>query len=443
MSDHASGPPGEPIDPAGVPYDVEADWGRVVADDGYEPSDLDDPQGWDQVDSHAWGDDDGFLGDHGDDPANHMAGLAAPAAVAVSSRRELKNHRNRRKGRRGLVLLVTLGLLAAAAYVGLSVVRPMFSGSTNDYPGPGTDPVTFTVNSGDTGRTMGANLEKAGVVKTAKAFVDAFTAEPKSAAIQPGAYALKKEMKAVDALAVLVDPKNRQVPKVTIREGLWATEIYSALAKATGKPISDYEAAAKDAAALGLPADAKGNIEGYLFPATYEFSSKNSAAEQLRTMVAKTVSELAKLGVTAQQAPRVLSIASIVEAEASRADDRPKVARVIENRLAAGMRLQLDSTVSYGVKHRAITTTDAERADPNTWNTYLNNGLPSGPISNPGVASIQAALNPAAGDWLFFVAVNPEFGETKFTASQAEHDRNVAEFQAWCQKPENQGKCSR
>ena len=115
----------------------------------------------------------------------------------------------------------------------------------------------------------------------------------------------------------------------------------------------------RDAAALGLPSTAKGNIEGWLFPATYEFSSKNSAAEQLRAMVAKTVSELAKLGVTAEQAPRVLTIASIVEAEASRAEDRPKVARVIDNRLAVPMRLQLDSTVSYGVKQRAITTTDA------------------------------------------------------------------------------------
>jgi len=439
MSDHTSGRPGEPIDPSGVPHDVEAHWDDVAAHDAHESLD-DDPHGWDAAEPAAWVEGEDFLDDHAD---HHLVEQGAPAAVAVASRRELKAHRNRRKGRRGLVLLVTMALLAAAAYVGLSVVRPMFSGSTNDYAGPGTDPVTFTVNSGDTGRTMGANLEKAGVVKTAKSFVDAFSAEPKSAAIQPGDYALKKEMKAVDVLAVLVDPKNRQVPKVTIREGLWATEIYAALAKATGKPISDYEAAAKDAASLGLPADAKGNLEGYLFPATYEFSSKNSAAEQLRTMVAKAVSELAKLGVTAQQAPRVLTIASIVEAEASRADDRPKVARVIENRLTAGMRLQLDSTVSYGVKRRAITTTDAERADPNTWNTYLVDGLPSGPISNPGVAAIQAALNPAAGTWLFFVAVNPEFGETKFTASQAEHDRNVAEFQAWCQKPENQGKCSR
>ncbi|HOF63283.1 MAG TPA: endolytic transglycosylase MltG [Dermatophilaceae bacterium] len=383
----------------------------------------------DSVDEHD------FLPGAVDDP--HVA--EAP----IQSRRQLHARRTRRKGKRGLILLIVLALLAGAGYLGFTVLKPLLTGASNDYPGPGTDSVAFIVKDGDTGRVMASNLEKAGVIKTAKVFVDAFTAEPKSAAIQPGEYILKKEMKASDALAILVDPKNRQAPKVTIREGLWAPEIYAVLSKATGKPVSDYEAAAKDATALGLPTSAKGNIEGYLFPATYEFSSKNSAAEQLRTMVAKSVSEMTKLGITPDQAPRILTIASIIEAEASRAEDRPKVARVVLNRLALPMRLQLDSTVSYGVKHRAITTTDAERADKNPWNTYANDGLPAGPISNPGVSSLTAALNPAAGPWLYFVATNPAYGETKFATTQAEHDRNVAEFQAWCQKPENSGKCSR
>ena len=390
---------------------------------------------------------DELFGPHGDvDDHDFLPGAIADPAVAdppIQSRRQLHARRSRRRGRRGLVLLVVLALLGGAGYLGYTVLKPLLAGSSNDYPGPGTDSVAFVVKDGDTGRVMASNLEKAGVIKTAKVFVDAFTAEPKSAAIQPGEYTLKKEMKAADVLAILVDPKNRQAPKVTIREGLWAQEIYLVLSKATGKPVSDYEAAAKDAVALGLPTSAKGNLEGYLFPATYEFSSKNSAAEQLRTMVAKTVSEMTKLGISPEQAPRILTIASIIEAEASRAEDRPKVARVVLNRLALPMRLQLDSTVSYGVKHRAITTTDAERADKNPWNTYVNDGLPSGPISNPGISSLTAALNPVAGPWLYFVATNPAYGETKFATTQAEHDRNVAEFQAWCQKPENAGKCSR
>ena len=88
-------------------------------------------------------------------------------------------------------------------------------------------------------------------------------------------------------------------------------------------------------------------------------------------------------------------------------------------------------------------TTDAERAAVNAWNTYTKDGLPDSPIANPGLASIQAAVAPAEGPWLFFVAVNPETGETKFAATQAEHDTYVAQFQAWCNAAENQGKCSR
>jgi UPF0755 protein len=137
-------------------------------------------------------------------------------------------------------------------------------------------------------------------------------------------------------------------------------------------------------------------------------------------------------------------VASIVEAEANQKADLAKVARVIDNRVANqgppnfGL-LQFDSTVSYGVKRRSITTTDKERGDSNPWNTYVHKGLPIGPISNPGATSIEAAAHPASGTWLFFVAVNPETGETRFANTLAEHQQNVALFQAWCQ--DHPGKC--
>ena len=257
--------------------------------------------------------------------------------------------------------------------------------------------------------------------------------------IQPGEYEMRKEMKAADALAVLLDPANRKVAMVTIPEGMWASDVYATLSKATGHPVSDYEAAAKDPAALGLPTSAKGNVEGYLFPASYEFSSKNSAAEQLRVMVGKAVSQLARLGVNGEQAQRVMTVASIVEAEGRNPEDGPKIARVIENRLAAKTRLQLDSTVSYVTRTRTVTTTDAQRATPSPWNTYLVDGLPPGPIDNPGTAAIQAAVAPAPGPWLYFVAVNPATGETKFATTADEHAGNVAQFQAWCKA--NPGQC--
>ncbi len=416
-----------------------------------------DPQGDDVAESErAWehsidtrlsGAHDGMLGEDADYSEDYHGEVTTPFGFAPDSRRARRERRNSARGfRRLLVLFVALGLIGGAGYLGFAALRPLFdrSGDTSDYPGPGAAAISFTVKEGDTGRAIGASLQAQGIVLTAKAFVDACNADTRCAGIQPGDYALKKQMRAADVLTVLVDPKNRQNPKVTVREGLWATEIYALLAKATKHPISDYEAAAKNPDVLSLlPSSAAGNVEGFLFPATYEFSEKDSAVTQLRAMIGKAVKVLTDLKVQPEQAEKLMIIASIVEAEAKRPEDRAKVARVVLNRLAKPMRLQLDSTVSYGVKKRAITTTDAERAAVNAWNTYTKEGLPGSPISNPGTASIEAAASPADGPWLFFVAVNPETGETKFAATQAEHDQYVAEFQAWCNAPENKGKCSR
>ena len=210
-------------------------------------------------------------------------------------------------------------------------------------------------------------------------------------------------MTAKGALAVLVDTKNRNVPRVTVREGLWKNEIFAALSKGTGVPVAQYVAAAKDAEALGLPASAKGNVEGYLFPSTYEFPAKSTAAQQLKTMVAKTVSELEKAGVAEADMERTLIVASIVEGEVSGDADRAKVARVIENRIKTvpapnyGL-LQMDSTVHFAVQKRGRAgTSDADRNSTSPYNTYKVQGLPPGPINSPGAASIAAAANPADG----------------------------------------------
>ena len=385
----------------------------------------------------------GALDEHGDhlehdydpfdDPASHEPGRA--------DRHSRRKGRGGRTAKRLLVFVVAIALIGAAAFAAVTVLKPVFSGfgGDTDYPGPGTAEVQVTVNPGDTGRAIANTLFAAGVVKTAKAFTDAAADNPASAAIQPGEYTLKKEMKASDAVTLLANPANRTVPRVTIPEGRWKSEVLAILAKASGKPVADYEAAAKDAAALGLPASAKGNIEGYLFPATYEFAKDSSPTEQMRQMVQKAVSTLTAQGVAPDDMEKVIITASILEAEGRSTEDREKQARVILNRLEKGMNLQLDSTVSYGVQKRAVTTTDAERADKNPYNTYANGGLPAGPIGNPSASAIEAALNPADGPWMFWVTVNPSTGETKFAVSQEEHDQYVKEFQAWCQA--NTGKC--
>jgi len=368
-------------------------------------------------------------------------------------RRGRRQRQKRTKGRNLLVLLVAVVLVGGAAATAFVLLKPVVSsvfgsGDTEaeDFPGPGEGEVPVTVKQGDTGESIATALKTAGVVKTRTAYLDASAADPQgSAQIQPGTYTLRKGMKAIDAFTALTDPANRSVARQTIPEGLWASEIIARLSEATGVPAADYQAALKDPAALGLPAEAGGRAEGYLFPSSYEFDKNTPAAAQLKQMVALTLAELKKAGVQPKDYTRILTVASIIEGEVNGDADRAKVARVIENRLAdpngptVGL-LQMDSTVHYIEQKRGRAgTSDAARASNSPYNTYRVKGLPPGPINNPGAASIEAAAKPADGPWFFFVAVNPDTGETKFAATQAEHDRNVQEFNTWCSQ--NKDKC--
>ncbi len=152
-------------------------------------------------------------------------------------------------------------------------------------------------------------------------------------------------------------------------------------------------------------------------------------------MVHLTTGQLTKLGVSDANANRVLTIASIVQVESRAKADGPKVARVLDNRLAQGIKLQLDSTVSYVTGKPGVATTAADRANPSPYNTYAHAGLPPGPISNPGLAAIDAALHPAAGSWLWFVTVNPSTGETRFETHRAAEDHRHQDLPGLVQRP--------
>ena len=341
-------------------------------------------------------------------------------------------------------------LVGGACYAAYSVLAPMVSGlftpsETADFAGPGEGQVDVVVEPGQTGQDIATTLRDAGVVKSRGAYLEVAASDPKrAAAIQPGTYVMQKGMPAQAAFDILADPANRDVNRTTIREGLWTSETFAALSKSTGVPVKEYEKAAKDTEAIGLPKEAKGNVEGWLFPSSYEFSDEATATEQLTTMVAQTVKVLEAAEIPRKEWQRTLTIASIVEGEVNGDADRAKVARVILNRLDDGPPnyglLQMDSTVHFIAQERGKAgTTNEQRASDSPYNTYKVQGLPPGPIGNPGKASIEAAANPADGDWHFFVTVDPGTGETKFAATQEEHDRNVQEFQAWCSA--NPGKC--
>lgn len=347
--------------------------------------------------------------------------------------------------RRWIAIFIALGIFVGGAYLAKQFIDPIWTKITTsgdiDFPGPGEGEVAVVIKAGEDGEAIATTLKSTGVVKTRTAYLDVARAnEKQAAAIQPGTYNLRKGMTAKDAFTFIADPANREAKRVTVREGLWASEVYPILSKETGVPVAEYVKAAANPKALGLPAAAGGKVEGWLFPSTYEFPDKATATVQLKTMVAKAVAEMKKSGVPEAQWERTMILASIVEAEAKLDVDRPKVARVFLNRIdntgkapTYGL-FQSDASLAYGLKKRVINLTKSELEDQsNPYNLRYKPGLPPSPISNPGAKSIQAVAKPADGPWLFFVATNPDTGETKYATTVAEHEVNVAEFDAWCQ----------
>ncbi len=156
-----------------------------------------------------------------------------------------------------------------------------------------------------------------------------------------------------------------------------------------------------------------------------------TATEVLKEMVARGNHTYDELGIAPRELRETVIKASIIEAEAGNEKYMGKVSRVLSNRLDDGMKLQLDSTVSYATGKFNVTTTSDDRASTSPYNTYKYAGLPAGPISNPGHAALEAALKPTPGQWLFFVTTNPTTGETKFANNVTEHNRYVEEFRAW------------
>ena len=356
---------------------------------------------------------------------------------------------SRRRGPGCLIALVIVAVLAGAGYWGVSVglqkVKDQFA-SAKDYPGPGTGEVSFEVKSGDTLAVMGRGLKAKGVVASVEAFTDAASGNPKADGIQPGFYSLKKEMKASDVVSILVDPGNIVTTNVVIPEGFTVKQIEERLVKETGFKKADFDAALKDPKALGLPEDAKGNPEGYLFPATYKFGPEEKPADMLHDMVARWQQSAndddleagaQALGYTPHE---IMTIASLIEAE-GRGKYRTKISRVIYNRLenpdnglTNGL-LEIDATVNYALGRDdiglALTEEDLQVDSP--YNTRKYPGLPPGPIDSPGDAAIQAALHPADGPWLWYVTVNLKTGETKFTDSYTEFQQFKQEYLQYCE----------
>jgi UPF0755 protein len=315
------------------------------------------------------------------------------------------------------------------------VVSHLLGDQSSDYGGPGSGEVVVEVVSGDTATDIGSTLADADVVASAGAFVSAAAADDRALGIQPGFYRLRLQMSGAGALELMLDPSARVQSLVVVPEGLRADQVVVRLAKGTGIPRREFQDVLDHPGLLRLPPYAEGSAEGYLFPATYTFNPDVTATGALRAMVARfreaarSTNLVARAAAAGHTPHDIVTIASLVQAEVAAADFGT-AARVVENRLALGMPLGFDSTVNYALRSSDLTLDNTQLQVDSPYNTYVNLGLPPGPINSPGEAALEAALAPPAGDWLYFVAVAPGSDETRFTASYQEFLRFKDEFYA-------------
>jgi UPF0755 protein len=367
----------------------------------------------------------------GPEPVTQDLGFLTPdddyRPSRADRRRDEQSHRKRKRRRLvvPLVALLVLALLGAAALYGGRTLTDRFGGGAQDYAGQGSGAVLIRVSPGDTATDIAATLVKQGVVASEKPFRDAAKKNPDSVSIQPGVYRLRKQMSGVAALSLILDPRARVQSKVTVPEGFTVARTLALLAQKTGRPLAEFQAAAENTRALELPAYAKGRLEGFLFPSTYEFDPDDSPAQMLQTMVTKYRDEVDTSGLSARAAQvnltpyEMLIVASLVERETLWDTERPKVARVVYNRLAQDYYLGIDAEIRYGLKKETGPLTQSDLRKPTPYNNRLRKGLGPTPIANPGLASLRAALAPAAGPWLFYV-LRPDGKSHLFTADKDE-----------------------
>jgi UPF0755 protein len=324
----------------------------------------------------------------------------------------------KRRRRRGVVVM---GLLVALA--GLVVFQALqWSAARERKPPPPGRAVTFTVRAGEGSVEIGRNLRDAGVVDSINRFRDVAEERGLDSLLKPGTYKLFTGMSIDAVLDILARGPSTGTP-LTIPEGWTVAQIAAKLAATEQFTKEDVDKALKSKD-LNVPAyRPKGvtSLEGLLFPETYGIEKDDTAASILQDMLDQLEIVLQRQDLSA--VPRglntyqLLIVASMIEREAKIPADRPRIAAVIYNRLAAGKRLEIDATVEYAVGHGKLTAKDLTSSSP--YNTYTHDGLPPTPIAAPGEAAIQAALKPADGDWIYYVLSGKD-GSHAFTRSYQE-----------------------
>ncbi|MCA1835623.1 MAG: endolytic transglycosylase MltG [Actinobacteria bacterium] len=369
-------------------------------------------------------------------------------------RRRRRQARERR--RRRMVLFSVVGVLVLAVtgvVVGVREIRALRD--VPDFVGAGGTQAVVEVEDGQSLTAIGATLARQNVVASVRAFTRAADADPRVRAVQPGFYQLRERMSGSAAVARLQQPDARvghleirggeQLDNVELPDGKIVPGLLAEISRASCAMIGEQSTCVNpeklraameqtDPRALAVPTwaldpmsrvEPRRRLEGLLVPGPYDVRPGSSAVELLGQVTATSVARLLAAGFPVSSASTgysvydVLVIASVIEREAITPDFR-RVSRVIYNRLAAGMPLQMDSTINYPLDRQEASTSDADRARPGPYNTYLNVGVPVSPIGSPSAAAIAAALNPEPGPWRYFVKCQKD-GASCFSVTKEEH----------------------
>ncbi|HEU4318827.1 MAG TPA: endolytic transglycosylase MltG [Acidimicrobiia bacterium] len=334
------------------------------------------------------------------------------------------------------VVLSGVLLVAGASYLGRTVGNALGDQDAGDAPldvEPG-QPVTIEIPPGSTGQDIGAILTAQGVVRSALEFEVAVRNVDAAQRLQAGTYELTTLMDPSEVVAQLVAGPAPSVFRVTIVEGLRIEEMLVALAERTGHEYSEFEEALLNGSVSTSLVEMAAeptlqDWEGLLFPDTYEFS-RTAAPSAILQRMASTMEQRVNsvdwstweaLGYTPYQG---IVLASLIETEVLLDEERPIVSSVIHNRLAEGMKLDIDATVLYAMGTRDVAEFDRDFDSP--YNTYLVAGLPPTPIAAPGRASLEAAAAPDATPYFFYVLSDTE-GRHAFAETIEEHNDNVAQ----------------
>ncbi len=358
-----------------------------------------------------------------------------------------------------IVIVAALFLIAAIACVGVvffvsggkpvrfvqrTLIQISLSGrqaELNRAISSDTSPVRFTVNTGDTPRTIAQNLVNAALITDAQLFIDYAQLNELDTQLEAGTYFLKRSQTLAEIAVALTDSRNSFIPFRVI-EGERMEEIGAKIDGAQAYfgfsgaefMVQVRAGATVDAAfanRVGQPAGA--SLEGFLYPDTYQLPA-DVTAEMLRDILLQNfnskvsdqlISDANAQGLTLFQ---VVTLASIVQREAVHVDEQPMIAGVYRNRMNIDKELEADPTVQYAIGFRngwwPQITVDDYRNVQSAYNTYLNKGLPPGPIDNPGIAAIQAVIYPTQSDFLFFRADCRSDGYHSFATTFEEHVAN-------------------